>query len=189
MEVMNLDELNVRKEELTKRIKEGEIFIYPTDTIYGIGCDATNREAVARIREIKIRYDKPFSVIAPSKEWIAENCIMTKEVEEWISRLPGPYTIILDLKKQCVAREVNLHMTTLGIRIPKHPFSKFVTGLGIPIVTTSVNRTGQAYMTNEEDLDLNIRKCISFMVYVGEKSGKPSQIVNLATKKTMVTSR
>ena len=88
-----------------------KIFIYPTDTIYGIGCDAENEFLVDKISEIKKRDIKPFSVIAPSVEWILENCETTKEEIEKF--LPGAYTLILKKKDgrciywQCGRLKVN----------------------------------------------------------------------------------
>ena len=64
-------------------IKNGAVFIYPTDTIYGLGCDATNLASVKLIRELKYRdKDKPMSVIAPSVEWIREHCEVSGEMIE-----------------------------------------------------------------------------------------------------------
>ena len=53
-----------------EKVLEGKVFVYPTDTIYGLGCDATNFKAVEKIRKLKEREENPFSVVAPSKEWI-----------------------------------------------------------------------------------------------------------------------
>ena len=78
-------------------IKHGAVFIYPTDTIYGLGCDATNEESVKKIKELKYRdKDKPMSVIAPSVDWIKEHCEVTDEMIE--KYLPGPYTLLLKKK-------------------------------------------------------------------------------------------
>ena len=98
MQVIDRNELKIYKQDFYKRIKSGKIFIYPTDTIYGLGCDATNAEAVKKIREIKERTKSPFSVIAPSKKWIKENCEITKKRALW--KLPGKYTIIFKLKNK-----------------------------------------------------------------------------------------
>ena len=65
--------------EIINKLKK-EVFIYPTDTIYGIGCDATNSELVKQIRKIKQRDKKPLSVIAPSKKWILDNFKVKKDL-------------------------------------------------------------------------------------------------------------
>ena len=164
MKIYNKEEFNKNKEKILIKIKEGAVFIYPTDTIYGIGCDATNFNAVKRIREIKDRYEKPFSVIAPSKEWIVKNCESKN-----LDKLLGPYTLILKLKnKECVAS--NVCLDTIGVRIPNHWFN-----LDIPIITTSVNKAGEKNMTCLKDLDKGVE--VDFIIYEGEKKGKSSEII------------
>ncbi|MBI4020113.1 MAG: Sua5/YciO/YrdC/YwlC family protein, partial [Candidatus Aenigmarchaeota archaeon] len=69
---MPLREALRKENELVAAILKGNIFAYPTDTVYGLGCDATNEESVGLVRSIK-RTSHPFSVIAPSKMWIREN--------------------------------------------------------------------------------------------------------------------
>ena len=81
-----------------KQIQKGKIFIYPTDTIYGIGCITSNKKSVAKIRKIKQRNTKPFSIIIPNKKWIKENCITKPTHQEYINKLPGKYTFIFKLK-------------------------------------------------------------------------------------------
>ena len=85
------------KEKYFELFKKGKVFIYPTDTIYGLGCDALNKEAVRKIIEIKERNNKPMSVIAPNKEWIKENCTIEKKANKWMKKLPGKYTLIVNL--------------------------------------------------------------------------------------------
>jgi len=192
MRIYNKDEVNIEKEELKKAILKGAVFIYPTDTIYGLGCDATNKEAVKRLREIKKRYTRPFSVIAPSKNWINDvcECENKKEYEKWLDKLPGPYTLIIQLKnKDCVVGETNNSMDTLGVRIPDHWFTKLINEMGIPIVTTSANLLGDDYMTSIEDLNPEIKKSLDFVVYEGKKHGRPSKLVFLTKKETKVEER
>jgi len=182
MEIITEAELQQRLPEIVERIKNGAVFIYPTDTIYGIGCNALDEKAVNKIRKLKESHTSPFSII-PSKgrEWIAENCLITKEeVEEWIAKLPGPYTLILKLKnKKAIAKSVNADEDTIGLRIPDHWFSKVIEELGFPIVTTSANRSARPFMTSLEDLDQVIEDNVDFIIYEGEKKGRPSKIVNL----------
>ena len=182
MEILSREEFTLEKARLGRKILMGALFIHPTDTIYGIGCDATNPEAVRTVRDVKQREDTPFSVIAPSKEWIRENCELLPNAENWIEKLPGPYTLILPLKKmEGVAQEVNAGRSTLGVRIPDHWFSGVVEELGIPVVTTSANIHGHEFMTSLDDLSPLIAAKMSFAIFEGEKRGRPSKIVDLTT--------
>jgi len=180
MRVLSKEEFENQKDVIrTSLIENHIVFIYPTDTIYGIGCNATNKEAVEKIREIKQRKTSPFSVIAPSKEWIDENFIVNNNVKDWVKRLPGPYTLILKIKKQCVADNVAPGLNTLGIRIPDHWLSNIVNEMGIPIVTTSANKSGNDPMTSLDDLDADIKSRVDFIVYEGIKKGQSSKIIDL----------
>jgi len=180
MDILSKEEFETQIDMLGMKIKEGCLFIHPTDTIYGIGCNALLREAVYALREAKQRHSVPFSLIAPSKDWIRENCEVDEKVEQWLEKLPGPYTLILKLKnKEAIAANVNMDMGTIGVRIPDHWFSDVVKKLGFPIVTTSANLTGENFMTSVEDLDSSIKSKVEFVIYEGEKKGKPSQIVDL----------
>ncbi len=180
MEVLTKAELQLRFDEISENIKKGAVFIHPTDTIYGLSCNALDEKAVAKIRKLKQRQDNPFSVWAPNLEWIKKNCVIDKKDEEWLNKLPGPYTLILKLKhKSAIAKSVNLGQETLGVRIPEHWFTKAVNKLGFPIVTTSANIAGKPFMTKLENLDPEIEVGVEFIIYEGEKSGHPSKIIDL----------
>lgn len=180
MRVFNQIEVRQNCDLLRRMIKEGSVFIHPTDTIYGIGCDATNPSAVKKLIELKGRSDKPLSVIAPSKEWIREHCQLDGNNNNWLEKLPGPYTLILKLKNpKLLPDEVTKGLGTLGVRIPHHWISEMVRECGYPIVTTSANKQGRDFMTSLDNLDSEIRAGLNFAVYEGEKTGKPSTIVNL----------
>ncbi len=190
MEVATKEAFLLKKVRHIRLISQGAVFIHPTDTIYGIGCDATNEEAVERVREAKQRPLMPFSVIAPSKKWIYENCDVSLEGEKWLDRLPGPYTLIFRLKnKSAVAAAVNLKGETIGVRMPKHWITGLVAELGFPVVSTSANITGQPYMTAIESLNGSVRMRVDFAIYEGEKEGRPSAIVKLFEKNAEVVER
>ena len=186
MRILNFDEFEMEKAAIIDYIVQGCVFIHPTDTIYGIGCNAQNSDAVKKVRELKGRAANPFSVIAPSMDWIHENCIVTKQAEEWIKKLPGPYTLIFKLKTNCVAKKVNSGLKTLGIRVPNHWIKDIVSEAGVPIVTTSVNKSRQDYMTSLEDMDSDIKGSIDFILYEGKKEGKPSKIIDLTEKAKII---
>lgn len=160
------------KEEILNAIKSGKIFVYPTDTIYGLGCNALLDESVEKIRDIKQRYTKSFSVIAPNKEWVIENCKL--EIENLEKYLPGPYTLIVERKSGELAANVNPGDNTLGVRIPKHWFTELVSEAGVPFVTTSVNFAGHKFMEKLEDVPEEILNQVDYVVYEGDKKGEPS---------------
>lgn len=190
MEVITKDEFLVNKEDYARMIRQGAVFVHPTDTIYGLGCDATNTKAVMKIRKIKKREKTPFSVIAPSKSWIYDNSEVSQSAVKWIEKLPGPYTLIFKLsKKRAVSSQTNAGLETLGIRIPDHWFSKVATSLKLPIVTTSANVSGGDFMTSTDDMDPVIGRKVDFIIYEGEKKGRPSTLVNLVEEKIIVTKR
>ena len=172
--------LDLHRAEIVKEMKEGKIFVYPTEIFYAVGCNALNKESVLKIRHLKRKSTKPFSIISPNVDWINENCIANKNGAVWVKKLPGPYTLIFKLKNtNCVAKEVNPGLKTLGIRIPKHWISKLVAEADVPVITTSVNKNNEDYMTSLDDLDASIKKSVDFVIYEGEKLGKPSKIIDL----------
>ena len=179
------------KGDFAKKIEQGAVFIYPTDTIYGIGCDATNKRAVARIRKTKGRGNKPFSVVAPSKTWILKNCAVKKAYRRFLDKLPGRYALIIHLKnRDAVAKNVvSVIGNTIGVRIPKHWFSGVAKKINRPVVTTSVNKSGKPFMTCVEDADKNILKKVDFLIYEGGKAGKPSIIIDLTGEKAKIIKR
>jgi L-threonylcarbamoyladenylate synthase len=180
MEIIDKKYVLKHEKEIISKIISGKIFIYPTDTIYGIGCDATNSESVNKIREIKKRSDKPFSIIAPSKEWINENCNINDKIKAWLNKLPGSYTLILELKdKQAICEETNNIADTIGIRIPNHWFYEILKKAGKPFITTSVNITSKGFMTSIDSIDKEIMSKVDYAIDEGILNKKPSTIVNL----------
>ena len=182
-------EFEINKNTIYRKIKKGAVFIHPTDTIYGLGCDATNAEGVKRLRKIKSRYKRPFLVIAPSKEWVRENCEVTEEAEKYMKKWPGPITLILKLKNKCVDKNVNNNLDTLGIRMIDHWFGNVTKELDTPIITTSANRIGEDFMTSSETLNPEIKAKLDFMLYEVKKRGRPSTLIDLTQKKTAVRKR
>jgi len=188
--MLNKHELELAAPQIAEKIRKGGVFLHPSDTIYGLGCNAKDEKAVKKVRELKGQSDKPFSVWAPSVDWIRENCVVDKKAEEWLGKLPGPYTLILKMKnKSCVAKSVHLDKNTLGVRIPSHWMQDFVSAVNTPIITTSANRTGEPFMTSHENLHPDIKRGLDFIIYEGEKRGRPSQIVDLTGAKTIVKNR
>lgn len=160
---------------ITKQILKGRIFIYPTDTIYGIGCNALDKDAVNKIKEIKGRDEnKPLSIIAPSVEWIKENCI-TDNVD-LNKYLPGPYTLILKKKNPDFLSHIS-STDTIGVRIPDSEFTEEIQESGVPFITTSVNLSGENPLTKISELNPRIEKQVDVIINFGELTGTPSTLV------------
>ncbi|MDD5331981.1 MAG: L-threonylcarbamoyladenylate synthase [Candidatus Nanoarchaeia archaeon] len=178
MEIIAIN--NIKKNRIVKDIREGKIFIYPTDTIYGLGCNALDREAVSKIRGIKERENKPFSVIAPSKKWIFDNF---KANKSYIDKLPGPFTFVVKMnKKGIVAENVNLKSNTLGVRIPNHIFSVLVQEAKVPFITTSVNISGKKPINSVKEIPKKILKNVDIIIDEGTLNNNPSTVIDLTGK-------
>jgi len=191
MKIFNKEEVKLNQNMILHNIFKGAIFLYPTDTIYGIGCDARHDECVMKVRKIKGRNNMPFSVIAPDKEWIYKNCHVPEEAKKWIEeKLPGPYTIVLKLKnKDAVSKHVNAGLDTIGIRIPDHWCSEAVSIAKIPLITTSANVTGEDFMKSIDDLNPKIKSHMSFLIYEGELNSRPSKIVDFSKNNIEIKER
>ena len=165
--------------EIIDAILANKIFIYPTDTIYGIGCNALHKEAVEKIKNIKQRdKDKPLSIIAPSVEWIKENCILSKEDEKAIEKyLPGPFTLLLKKKNQDFMQWISSN-DMIGIRIPNHTITKIIQKSNLPFITTSVNLSGEPFAKSLEEIPEKIKKQVDFIIESKEKlTGIPSILI------------
>ncbi len=177
---------DVKERSIIREIKNGRLFVYPTDTVYGLGCDATNDKAVIELRNIKQRYDKPLSVIAQSKQWICRN-LHTKK--SYIDKLPGPFTYILKPKRQnLVSRHVSDN-DSLGVRIPKHPFTEIIQKAKKPFVSTSANLTGQNPAESIDMLPKEITDRVDFVIDAGRLSSRLSVIIDLRGKVAKIVKR
>ena len=155
-------------------IKSGKVFFYPTDTQYGLGCDASNSNAVNKIRKIKVS-KHPFSVVAPSKEWILENLKVMHQ--RYLDRLPGPYTFIFKMKRKVVCEDVA--QKTLGVRIPDHPFTKLIQEAGVPFVSTSANMSGETPAWSAMGIPEWIEKFVDIAIHDDILKNPPSNVIDL----------
>jgi len=182
MQIITKEELKERKAEFIEKIRNGAIFIYPTDTIYGIGCNATLEGPVKRIRTWKGR-KTPFSIIAPNKEWIEEYCDTRETKGMLLAKLPGPYTLVYPMKKQIVSKEVS--EKTIGVRIPDHWMSEFIKEAGVPIVTTSVNVTGEMPLFSLDNIQSSVKAFLDFAIDEGTLKGKASEVIDCTSGQTL----
>ena len=146
-------------EQAVAALRSGTTLLYPTDTIWGIGCDARNGEAVEKLYAIKERdHSKSMIILVESGKWKVESdgrpttYILPKEI--WQGELG------LEVADNLAAAD-----GTLGIRMPKHPFCQAVIkGLGAPIVRTSANLSGHPSPQNYEEIEEELRRRIDYCV-------------------------
>jgi len=130
-------------------LEDGGVIVYPTDTLYGFGVDATSGEAIDKVIRIKGR-SGPMSVMAADKNMAVNWMDITKmQIELIESYLGGAQTIIVPVKPNIMSSKILGEDNTLGIRIPNNKFcNKLSLQFGKPIVSTSVNRTGEQPMND-----------------------------------------
>ncbi|MFN3910202.1 MAG: L-threonylcarbamoyladenylate synthase [Candidatus Anstonellaceae archaeon] len=167
--------------ECVLALKAGKTILYPTDTLYGIGVDATNRKAIKKIMKIKKRKDDKFSVIV-EKERIGKYADVPKKYKKLIDIfLPGPYTFLLKAKKKLPIVKNNI----IAIRVPKNKFCILLSkALRKPIISTSANISGKSPHYSFDLVPNTIKKQIEVLVDGGKcHYKKGSTIIDLVNKK------
>ena len=163
------EEIRYEREDMAEALevlKKGGIILYPTDTIWGIGCDATNEEAVKKIYDLKQRSDsKSMLVLVGSEGELQRN---VEEVPEaaWmlIETAVNPITIIYDRPKG-IARNLLAEDGSAGIRITSELFSQTLCNrLKRPIVSTSANISGKKTPVTFSEIDEDIKKGVDYIV-------------------------
>ena len=165
-------------------LNNGGVIVYPTDTLYGFGCDAKNESAIEKINALKGR-KAPMSVLAPNRE-IAVKWMNISQNDKNIvlEKLGGSTTIIVPVKGGITSPSITGDKQTLGLRIPDHKFcQKLSKAYPNPITTTSVNRTRQEPLTNPEKILSEFSREIDLIIEDGIIEGSGSTIYNFQNRK------
>ena len=185
MRILKMDEVD---SSVVDDIRNGCVFVYPTDTIYGIGCNALLDDAVRKVFNAKGRDEScALSVIAPSFEWICKYCDVDMDVVR--KYLPGPYTLIVRKKDAGFLKLVSGGKGTLGVRIIEHPIMKYFEIAGVPFVTTSVNVSGDAPVCDVSRISDEIMRFVDVVIDDGVIQGKASTLIDLSEGKEKVIGR
>ena len=176
-------------EKVVSMLKQGAVVCYPTDTVYGIGCDIFNQKAVKRIYQIKRRpKQKPFSFMCSSLKNVSEYCHLSNTAYRLMKKmLPGPYTFIIPALK-IVPKIMLTKQKTVGIRVPDNSISMaLVDGLGNPVLTTSAVIDGDDVpLTNAYELEEQLGKMVDVVIDGGPIFPSPSSIVSLVEEVPVV---
>ena len=185
MEYYELHPINPQLRFINKAVetlRNGGVIIYPTDTVYGIGCDIFNKEALERIFLIKNDAgSKLFSFICSDLKDIARYAKVSDYAYRTMKHLlPGPYTFILPAAKE-VPKKLWSKRKTVGIRVPNHQVSlSIVRELGHPIISTSAtNRKGEVLYDPFEIKNI-FNSQVDLMLASGNIIGSPSSVIDLS---------
>lgn len=182
--MQQVKESDLRREvdEAVRVLREGGIILYPTDTVWGLGCDATNAEAVDRIYRLKRSENKKSMLVL---------CASANMVVRYVNRAPGiafevmematsPLTLILP-GATGVAANLIPDEGTLGIRVPDHEFCRrMLRALQRPVVSTSANISGEATPAGLHEVSREIIDGVDFVVnprFEGKPTRKASSII------------
>ena len=170
-------------EMAAEALREGEIVIYPTDTLYGLGCDALNNAAIERICRIKgIKPEKTnLSIICENISEVARYAKLNNAQFRFLKdNLPGPFTFVLPalskLPKAFKGRK------TVGVRIPSNPIATaLAAALGNPIMTSSVRVPGsdEDYICEPELIAERFAQEVAYVIDGGRSGIEPSTVVDI----------
>jgi tRNA threonylcarbamoyl adenosine modification protein (Sua5/YciO/YrdC/YwlC family) len=166
-------------------LKQGGLIIYPTDTVYGLGCDFTNLKALQRIANIKgVKLDKSnFSFICSDLSNLSDYAkqLNSSEFKLLKRALPGPYTFILKSSKSLP--HYFKKKKTVGIRVPDHPIAvSIVDLLGNPIISTSIHDEDDVieYTTDPELIYEKWSGLVDIIIDAGFGGNEPSTVIDLS---------
>jgi tRNA threonylcarbamoyl adenosine modification protein (Sua5/YciO/YrdC/YwlC family) len=170
--------------EVVNCLKDGGLIVYPTDTVYGIGCDLFNKNAIERLCRIK--------GIKPEKINLSFICHDLSQISEYVKNLetpifkvlkknlPGPFTFILEASHN-VPKTLIAKKKTVGIRIPNHRIPlQIVKDLGHPLISSSIKDDDEVleYTTNPELIFEKYKNLVDIVIDSGNSGNVPSTVVN-----------
>ena len=168
--------------KVVEQLRRGSVICYPTDTVYGIGCDIFNQKAVKRIFQLKRRpKHKPFSFMCSSLKNVSTYCHISNTAYRLMKQhLPGPYTFILPTMK-IVPKIMTSKQKTVGIRVPDNNICRaLIDELGNPILTTSATLTDEEMPVPAEayELEDQLNGLVDLIIDGGTIYPEPSSVIS-----------
>lgn len=161
-------------------LRNGGIIVFPTDTLYALGCDLHNKRALEKIYRIKKMHEKsPLSFISPDLSNVSVYAFVSNRAYRLMNKhLPGPFTFILPAKKE-VNRYMPYKRKHIGIRVPASNVCRMLTQeLGNPVISTSVPLWGEKILNDGEIIHEYFGKQIDLVLNIGVLISEPSTIVD-----------
>jgi len=211
MQTIKIDIKKITDEQvdlIVDYLKKGKVIAYPTDTIYGLGCDAGDAAAVNKIKNIKGgREEKSFIVLVSDFAMLEKYCLVNKEQMEYLKKVwrqtnatplaplvrgggQKPVTIILENRKN-LPNELTGGLDSLAVRLPDSEFLvKIISRVGFPLVSTSLNKTGEPPLGNVKNLEKYFELLPDLAIDAGEsKNTKPSKLIDLRDVNNIIVMR
>ena len=163
-------------------VRDGDLVVYPTETVYGLGADALSEAAIVGVFEAKRRpRDKPISLGVPDVDAALEYVRATDREERFMREfLPGPVTVLCE-KREAVPDVLTGGRDRVGVRIPDHEAALALLEAVAPLTATSANVSGRPSATRAADLDSEVRNAAAVVLDGGETGGTGSTVVNVET--------
>lgn len=174
--------------QVVEVLQKGGIIVYPTDTIYGIGCNLMNRRSIERLCHIL--------GIKPQKLDLSFICSDVSQIATYVKRidtpvfkilkksLPGPYTFLFESSSH-VPKILDINKKTVGVRIPKHPIPMMIVNLlGSPLITSSIKDDDEIkeYTTDPEEMYEDFKNKVDLVIDGGAGGNVPSTVVDFTTE-------
>lgn len=180
--MMNIDQHIIN--EAVNLLKEGEVIIFPTETVYALACDARNDKAIKKIYDLKGRDpNKPLAVLIKSIDQAKLFAEFDIRAEKLAAKfIPGALTLILNTKNtNYLSKELNIINNTIAVRSPDHLTAlTILKEFGSPIIGTSVNVSGMIPATNYKEIDNIFKEHIKLIISENNQpQGIPSTIIDL----------
>ena len=191
MRILQINPINPQQrliDQVVESLKQGGVIAYPTDTMYGIGCDIFNQKAVKRIYQIKRRdKSKPFSFICSNLKDVSQYCFLSNSAYRLMKKcLPGPYTFILPAMK-IVPKIMMSKQKTVGIRVPENKIcQQIVNSLGNPILTTSATLEEDSYLSEAFEVEERLGSQIDIIIDGEPITPSPSSVISLIGEEVLV---
>lgn len=160
-------------------IRNGELVVYPTETVYGLGADALDSAAIRRVFAVKQRsLDDPISFAVPNIDAASEFVRISDRTRAFMEAfLPGPVTVVCE-RKPVVPDVLSAGRDRVGVRVPDHDIARALLSRVAPITATSANLSGAGSVTRPGQLDAMIREAVAVVIDGGETPGGGSTVID-----------
>lgn len=164
-------------------VRDGEAVVYPTETVYGLGADALDADAVERVFAVKGRSrENPISLAVPAVESAFDYTQPTAQEKRFMREfLPGPVTVLVEAGA-AVPDVLTAGHSRVGVRVPDHSLARELLRETAPLTATSANRSGNPSARRVDEVDESVRKAVAVTLDGGELPGTESTVVDVSTE-------